>query len=311
MENQENMQKEVRNESEEKGDVSEMDVVDSDTYPDVVLKSIHNMIRGNDYLSEMPFDERKKSVNSWIGFFTDSMIRHFVEDNAENDFIKEMTKNSRHADGTLYESKTAERINGVYGRPFVESISDSDNTYKTFFSDAFTGYINANPNDYRAKMIQATMLLDVAPDENVINLLEEICESIMQGSPFEVDDSTLGIFANLLICYGLEEKIGYTPQEKPTPQTQPTEQSDDGCYIATAVYGSYDCPQVWTLRRYRDQALRKTIPGQLFIKTYYAISPTLVRWFGNTDIFKTLAKRTLDKWIDKLGNKYDNSRYED
>ena len=25
-----------------------------------------------------------------------------------------------------------------------------------------------------------------------------------------------------------------------------------GCYVATCIYGSYDCPQVWTLRRYRD-----------------------------------------------------------
>ena len=31
-----------------------------------------------------------------------------------------------------------------------------------------------------------------------------------------------------------------------------------GCYIATAVYGSYDCPQVWTLRRYRDYTLAET-----------------------------------------------------
>ena len=30
-----------------------------------------------------------------------------------------------------------------------------------------------------------------------------------------------------------------------------------GCYVATAVYGSYDCPQVWTLRRYRDDILAK------------------------------------------------------
>ncbi|HIZ10458.1 MAG TPA: leucine-rich repeat protein, partial [Candidatus Borkfalkia avicola] len=39
-----------------------------------------------------------------------------------------------------------------------------------------------------------------------------------------------------------------------------------GCYIATAVYGSYDCPQVWTLRRYRDFSLSRTAPGRLFVK---------------------------------------------
>ncbi len=33
---------------------------------------------------------------------------------------------------------------------------------------------------------------------------------------------------------------------------------NSGCYIATAVYGSYDCPEVWVLRRYRDYKLSKT-----------------------------------------------------
>lgn len=28
-----------------------------------------------------------------------------------------------------------------------------------------------------------------------------------------------------------------------------------GCYVATAVYHSYNCPQVWTLRRFRDGVL--------------------------------------------------------
>lgn len=53
-----------------------------------------------------------------------------------------------------------------------------------------------------------------------------------------------------------------------------------GCYVATAVYGSYDCPPVWTLRRFRDFTLSKTWYGRTFIRTYYIISPTLVKWFG-------------------------------
>lgn len=58
--------------------------------------------------------------------------------------------------------------------------------------------------------------------------------------------------------------------------------SSGGCYVATCVYGSYDCPKVWTLRRFRDNVLAKSIDGRAFIRTYYAISPTLVRWFGDT-----------------------------
>lgn len=73
-----------------------------------------------------------------------------------------------------------------------------------------------------------------------------------------------------------------------------------GCYVATAVYGSYDCPQVWTLRRFRDNTLAETWYGRAFIHTYYAISPTLVKWFGKTQWFKNMWKPTLDKMVTRL-----------
>ena len=73
-----------------------------------------------------------------------------------------------------------------------------------------------------------------------------------------------------------------------------------GCYVATAVYGSYNCPEVWTLRRFRDNTLDATWYGRAFIKTYYTISPTLVRWFGETTWFKKLWRRPLDKMVASL-----------
>lgn len=76
--------------------------------------------------------------------------------------------------------------------------------------------------------------------------------------------------------------------------------SSQGCYVATAVYGSYDCPAVWTLRRFRDDTLAKTRYGRSFIALYYAISPTLVRWFGKTEWFKHLWKPHLDRLVKKL-----------
>ena len=75
------------------------------------------------------------------------------------------------------------------------------------------------------------------------------------------------------------------------------------CYVATAVYGSYDCPQVWTLRRYRDYTLAETWYGRAFIRTYYAISPTLVSWFGETAWFKNMWKPILDRMVKELNEK--------
>lgn len=83
-------------------------------------------------------------------------------------------------------------------------------------------------------------------------------------------------------------------------QKQTQTQKSSGCYVATAVYGSYDCPQVWTLRRYRDYTLAETLLGRLFILLYYTISPTLVKWFGETQWFKNMWKPRLDKMVKRL-----------
>lgn len=91
-----------------------------------------------------------------------------------------------------------------------------------------------------------------------------------------------------------------------------TNEKKGGCYIATCVYGSYDCPQVWTLRRYRDNCLGKSWYGRLFIRFYYAVSPKLVKWFGNTSWFKSIWKNRLDKMVQKLqGNGVDSTPYQD
>ena len=85
-------------------------------------------------------------------------------------------------------------------------------------------------------------------------------------------------------------------------KSQKIEAKQSGCYIATCVYGNYDCPQVWTLRRYRDNILSASWYGRAFIRTYYAISPKLVSWFGNTIWFKTIWKNKLDRIVKKLNS---------
>jgi hypothetical protein len=85
-----------------------------------------------------------------------------------------------------------------------------------------------------------------------------------------------------------------------------------GCYIATAVYGSYDCPQVWTLRRYRDCFLAKSWFGRAFIHVYYVISPTLVKWVGQNIWFNKFWRNILDRKIKNLWRKgIEDSPYDD
>lgn len=85
-----------------------------------------------------------------------------------------------------------------------------------------------------------------------------------------------------------------------------------GCYIATAVYGSYDCPEVWTLRRFRDNVLAETRAGRLFIKLYYAVSPSVVRRFGRTGWFNAFFRKRLDRFVLHLRRRgFENTMYHD
>jgi len=111
----------------------------------------------------------------------------------------------------------------------------------------------------------------------------------------------------IMECHNKIKEIdpSYTIPERP-------QQTSNGCYVATAVYGSYDCPQVWTLRRFRDYTLAETWYGRAFIRIYYAISPTLVKWFGHTEWFKKMWKGKLDRMVANLNAEgVEDTPYED
>jgi len=88
--------------------------------------------------------------------------------------------------------------------------------------------------------------------------------------------------------------------------TSPGSRTDDPslkvskCYIATAVYGSYDAPEVLVLRRFRDEVLSKSMPGRAFIRSYYAVSPPVARRLENAGRINRLVRRVLDKIVHRL-----------
>ena len=107
-------------------------------------------------------------------------------------------------------------------------------------------------------------------------------------------------------------QIQAPPQSSVTHIPQQPVKKQNGCYIATCVYGSYDCPEVWVLRRYRDNTLDNNFLGRFFIDIYYTLSPTLVKWFGKQNWFIFACKSVLDKIVNILKNKgVENTPYND
>ena len=63
---------------------------------------------------------------------------------------------------------------------------------------------------------------------------------------------------------------------------------DEGCYVATCVYGSYDCPE------------------------YYAVSPSIVKWFGDKDWFRSFFRARLDRMVNNLQKRgFSSEQYND
>ena len=179
--------------------------------------------------------------------------------------------------------------------------------------DIFGKYLDLYYSDEDERDDYIATLEILKTSEKVLNMLINgnqirVCLNLKR---IELEDgrifSTADILPNELLCDKIKD-ILYSNKIK----QQSLASSKSGCYVATCVYGSYDCPQVWTLRRYRDDTLGATWYGRLFIRTYYAISPTLVKWFGKTNWFKKLWKGNLDRMVAKLqSNGVEDTPYED
>lgn len=90
-------------------------------------------------------------------------------------------------------------------------------------------------------------------------------------------------------------KLCTAPKGKPAGSNSP-----GGCFVATAVYGSYDSPEVWVLRRWRDGSLAATRGGRVFVHVYYAASPPLVALVGGKKWFTTPVRIVLDALVKVL-----------
>jgi hypothetical protein len=64
----------------------------------------------------------------------------------------------------------------------------------------------------------------------------------------------------------------------------------EGCFIATAAYGTSRAEEINELRRFRDEYLRKSAPGNKFIEFYYATSPPVANFISEHDVLRFIIR---------------------
>lgn len=115
---------------------------------------------------------------------------------------------------------------------------------------------------------------------------------LVDSRKFVADAETFDIYyKNFLMLY---YKKGI---ENPTNK-------EGNCYIATAVYGSYDAPNVLVLRKFRDNFLLERGWGKKIVSFYYKYSPEIACKLKKTSLINKLVKKVLNIIVNTLKNKY-------
>ena len=102
-----------------------------------------------------------------------------------------------------------------------------------------------------------------------------------------------------------KKEAAYRPNN--TANSYSDREKSGGCYIATAVYGDYSAPEVVSFRKYRDKVLLNRFVGRLFVRTYYAIGPLLVKIFDKNEFIKQQMKKFLDWLLPKVKRKLNSN----
>ena len=96
-----------------------------------------------------------------------------------------------------------------------------------------------------------------------------------------------------------EITVNYEP---PVPGGGGGDGEEPACYIATAVYGSYDADEVVVLRNFRDDVLFRSLAGRLFVRAYYTLSPPIADFLKEADTLNGWVRSLLDGMVSLLGN---------
>lgn len=76
--------------------------------------------------------------------------------------------------------------------------------------------------------------------------------------------------------------------------------SEGGCFIATAAYGTELADEISVLRRWRDTVLLRNVPGRLFVRLYYSLSPPIARAISRSGIARSTVRALLKPLVRRL-----------
>lgn len=122
-------------------------------------------------------------------------------------------------------------------------------------------------------------------------LANDVIEGLPNGTQYVFRAATVDIAGNIGLFLNLDQLSTPTvPGQSVTPDSVVGLFEENSCFIATAAYGSPLEKHVKVLRSFRDRILLQSSFGKLFVAAYYAVSPPLAEWIGQSPTRRSVAR---------------------
>ena len=211
-------------------------------------------------------------------------MEKLVEDSSIHDFVK-------HAAAVFYQ----QYVGIVDEREAQEQINDLNTGVQNVMQvDPDNTQIKKSLRRVRS---QYPKVFELNPDafETILNMpgataRTDDCPHCGEPIQFEKGTSGKGQCRN---CFNEVEISGHKIQ-KPS----------SGCFVATAVYGSYDHPDVIKLRQFRDDMLLTSELGSSLVSFYYRYGPILARHLRERKKLKTPIRKMLSLFVREVVSRW-------
>lgn len=202
------------------------------------------------------------------------------------------------------DNESSTKFLNLYSEEVVVAIESLINTdYVKNKTEAEIYHLQAsfifNELDANLRVYGANSVLVGATPANIDLALEYINRSIQ----LEPENPIYLNLKGLLIWHGLGDKVAAKPYIEKAAKLDPKNttiqnnlkslEDSNGCFIATAAFGTPMAYEVDELRLFRDVILSRYIAGRVFIKTYYKLSPPVAKFISKRPFLKRVVRALL------------------